>query len=236
MLSPLQDKHGEGSGAAITLVTDKETTFAGALVENLEASGQPVPEPLLRVASRQRNWRARRTKGGFAGGAASYYEPGAGNGAGGGRGGRPQRNQRPATGLGFAQDGGGPRSGDPAAAQAQAVTNRLRSATLLPHTHTLPLSRGTHHSLVLTSLIPHSPAAASTENGASVTGFVKASRPSSQVSGPSLCAPISASAVEAARRAALDIARKLGAGGSAAPAPAPEPSAAPASSGRWDRQ
>lgn len=219
---PRQDKDGEGCGAAITLVTEKETTFAGSLVENLEASGQPVPEALLRVASRQRNWRARRTKGGKAGGAASYYKPGAGSEAGPGRG-RAKRNQRPTTGLGFAHGADSMHSG-PAAAQVQAVTSRLRGATLCP--------RPVAHGLTL----PTHAAAASSENGSSVSGFVKASQPSSEVSGPSLSAPISASAVEAAKRAALDIARKLGAGDAPAPASAAGAAAATGSSGRWDRR
>ena len=37
-------------GFAFTLITDKDKEFAGALVRNLEAANQHVPQPLLDLA------------------------------------------------------------------------------------------------------------------------------------------------------------------------------------------
>ena len=77
---------GVTPGTAFTLVTPKDSSFAVDLARNLQLSGQPIPEDLLRLAQGDPKW--------------SKIH---GSGGGGGRGGGGRG------GLGFGP-GGGPRA------------------------------------------------------------------------------------------------------------------------------
>jgi len=51
-------------GTAYTLITPKETQFAGDLVRNLESANQPVPDALLQLALQNSRFRKSRYKQG----------------------------------------------------------------------------------------------------------------------------------------------------------------------------
>ncbi|KAK3151425.1 hypothetical protein QOZ80_3AG0245700 [Eleusine coracana subsp. coracana] len=92
---------GDKDGTAYTLITQKESRFAGELVHSLIAAGQDVPNELMDLAMKDGRFRAKRDsrKGGKKGG------KGKGGGGGGGRG-RGVRGVDFGLGIGYNSESG----------------------------------------------------------------------------------------------------------------------------------
>eukprot|EP00899_Mesostigma_viride_P010304 jgi/Mesvir1/19275/Mv10354-RA.3 len=75
---------GAKDGTAYTLVTQREARFAGELVDNLQSALQPVPDALVQLAMRDKNFRRIREGGGQGRGGGKGRGRGRGRGRGGG--------------------------------------------------------------------------------------------------------------------------------------------------------
>ncbi|KQK21989.1 DEAD-box ATP-dependent RNA helicase 24 [Brachypodium distachyon] len=122
---------GDKDGTAYTLITQKETRFAGELVHSLIAAGQDVPNELMDLAMKDGRFRANRDsrKGGKKGGKGKGGGGGGGSSGGGGGGargrGRGIRGVDFGLGIGYSTE-----SGPQVPAPRSATVNALKTGMM----------------------------------------------------------------------------------------------------------
>ncbi|XP_051181526.1 DEAD-box ATP-dependent RNA helicase 24 [Lolium perenne] len=121
---------GDKDGIAYTLITQKETRFAGELVHSLIAAGQDVPNELMDLAMKDGRFRSNRDsrKGGKKGGKGKGGGGGGGSGSGGGGGARGRG--RGIRGVDFGLGIGYGDSGPQVPAPRSATVNTLKTGMM----------------------------------------------------------------------------------------------------------